>query len=152
MKSIVKNRVARKYSRVRKTASHCREGESDHANNLFVALHETGVSDVWRDQIVHGDSLTVLKQMPSEVIDLIVTSPPYADSRKNTYGGVHPDKYADWFLPIAAELKRVLKPQGTFILNIKEKVVNSERHPYVIELILEMRRQGWLWTKEFIWH
>lgn len=47
---------------------------------------------------------------------------------------------------------RVLKPTGTFILNIKERVVSGERHTYVLELILEMRRQGWLWTEEFIWH
>jgi site-specific DNA-methyltransferase (adenine-specific)/site-specific DNA-methyltransferase (cytosine-N4-specific) len=47
---------------------------------------------------------------------------------------------------------RVLKPTGTFILNIKEKVTNGERSTYVIELILEMRKQGWLWTEEFIWY
>jgi site-specific DNA-methyltransferase (adenine-specific)/site-specific DNA-methyltransferase (cytosine-N4-specific) len=46
----------------------------------------------------------------------------------------------------------VLKPTGTFILNIKERVVNGERSIYVIELILEMRKQGWFWTEEFIWH
>jgi site-specific DNA-methyltransferase (adenine-specific) len=85
-------------------------------------------------------------------VDLIFTSPPYADSRANTYGGIKPDEYVDWFLPISAELLRVLKPTGTFILNIKEKVVNGERHTYVIELILAMRKQGWLWTEEFIWH
>ena len=38
------------------------------------------------------------------------------------------------------------------ILNIKEKVYNGERHTYVIELILEMRKRGWLWTEEFMWH
>ncbi|MCX7671697.1 MAG: site-specific DNA-methyltransferase, partial [Anaerolineae bacterium] len=54
--------------------------------------------------------------------------------------------------PKAAQFLRVLKPTGTFILNIKERVVDSERHTYVIELILAMRRQGWLWTEEFIWH
>ena len=47
---------------------------------------------------------------------------------------------------------RVLKPAGTFILNIKERVHKGERHTYVIELILSMRNQGWLWTEEFIWH
>jgi len=46
----------------------------------------------------------------------------------------------------------VLKPTGTFILNIKERVVSGERHTYVIELILGMKKQGWLWTEEFIWH
>lgn len=58
----------------------------------------------------------------------------------------------DWFLPISEQLLRVLKPTGTFILNIKEKAENGERHTYVIELILELRKQGWLWTEEFIWH
>lgn len=106
----------------------------------------------WRNRIVQGDCLAVLRQMPANIVDLIVTSPPYADSRKNTYGGIHPDKYVEWFVPIAAELKRVLKADGTFILNIKEKVVDCERHTYVIELILELKRQGWLWTEEYIWH
>jgi DNA modification methylase len=117
-------------------------------------LKAKGVSEeaLWRDQIIHGDCLKVLKGMPANVIDLVVTSPPYADSRKNTYGGVHPDKYVAWFLPIAAELKRVLKDDGSFILNIKEKVVDGERHTYVLELILELRKQGWLWTEEYIWH
>lgn len=99
-----------------------------------------------------GDCQKELNKIKDNSIDLIFTSPPYADSRSQTYGGVHPEKYVEWFLPISAELLRVLKPTGTFILNIKEKVVSGERHTYVIELILEMRRQGWLWTEEFIWH
>ena len=51
----------------------------------------------------------------------------------------YPDKYVDWFLPISEELFRVLKPSGTFVLNIKEKVVKGERSTYVIELILGIR-------------
>ncbi len=103
-------------------------------------------------EILLGDCGEQLKNQKENSIDLIFTSPPYADSRKNTYGGISPSKYVEWFLPISAELLRVLKPSGTFVLNIKEKVVDGERHPYVIELILEMRKQGWLWTEEFIWH
>lgn len=99
-----------------------------------------------------GDCREVLKQFPNNSVDLIFTSPPYADQRKNTYGGIHPNKYVEWFLPISKELLRVLKPTGTFVLNIKEKVVESERSIYVLELILEMKKQGWLWTEEFIWH
>lgn len=105
-----------------------------------------------RADVIFGDCLDVLKSLPDDSIDLIVTSPPYADQRKDTYGGISPDKYVRWFLPIARELLRVLHPKGTFILNIKEKVVNSERHTYVMELIIEMRKLGWLWTEEFIWH
>ena len=102
--------------------------------------------------ILQGDSAEVLKTLPDNSIDLIVTSPPYADQRKSTYGGITPDKYVEWFLPISEQLLRVLKPSGTFVLNIKEKVVNGERSTYVMELILAMRKQGWLWTEEFIWH
>ena len=103
-------------------------------------------------RLLLGDCREELKKIESNSIDLIFTSPPYADSRKNTYGGITPERYVQWFLPISAELLRVLKPTGTFVLNIKEKVVSGERHTYVIELILEMRKQGWLWTEEFIWH
>lgn len=104
------------------------------------------------NKIILGDCEQVLRTMPDDFVDLIVTSPPYADSRKNTYGGIHPDDYVEWFLPKAEQFYRVLKPTGTFILNVKEKTVDGERHTYVIELILEMRKMGWLWTEEFVWH
>jgi len=103
-------------------------------------------------KIIIGDCKEKLKEIEDNSVDLIITSPPYADSRKNTYGGIHPDKYVEWFLPISKELYRVLKPNGTFILNIKEKVTNGERNIYVLELIIEMKKQGWYWTEQFIWH
>ncbi len=99
-----------------------------------------------------GDSVDILKNLKENSVDLIFTSPPYADQRKNTYGGIHPDQYVEWFLPISQQLLRVLKPSGSFVLNIKERVTNGERNTYVMELILEMRKQGWLWTEEYIWH
>lgn len=103
-------------------------------------------------KIENGDCLEILKKYPDNFFNLIVTSPPYADSRNNTYGGIKPDEYVGWFLPRSEEFFRVLKPDGTFILNIKEKAVDGERHTYVIELILSLRQQGWLWTEEFVWH
>ena len=106
----------------------------------------------FKDKIFNGDCLDVLPKLPRNSVDLIVTSPPYADNRKSTYGGIPIKTYVKWFLPISNELKRVLKPNGSFILNIKERTENGERGTYVIELILEMRKQGWLWTEEYIWH
>ena len=104
------------------------------------------------DQILLGDCESILSELPDNSVDLIFTSPPYADQRRHTYGGVSPNEYVDWFLPKAEQFLRVLKPTGTFVLNIKERVVNGERHTYVLELILKMRQQGWLWTEEFMWH
>ena len=108
--------------------------------------------EIPEEKILFGDCKHELGKIKSNSVDLIITSPPYADQRKNSYGGVSPAEYVDWFLPISNELLRVLKPTGTFILNIKERVVGGERHTYVLELIIAMREQGWLWTEEFIWH
>ena len=89
-----------------------------------------------------GDCLSVLEKVADASVDLIVTSPPYADMK--FYLGdpcVHPDLYVEWFLPIARELDRVLKPTGSFILNINDKVVDGSRHPYVFELVCAILKQ-----------
>ena len=104
------------------------------------------------NHIYRGDCFELIKDLPDNSIDLIVTSPPYGNRRKATYGGIDPDRYVEWFLPLGHELYRVLKSTGSFILNIKENVVAGERHTYVLGLILALRQQGWLWTEEYIWH
>src|SRR5690349_9909831 len=96
----------------------------------------------WRNELLTGDCRDVLAQIPDAHVDLIVTSPPYADQRNKTYGGVPIDKYVEWFLPITQQLHRVLSRRGSFVLNIKERVAEGERHTYVLELILAMRNQG----------
>jgi len=104
------------------------------------------------NKIIKGDCLIVLQGISSECIDLIMTSPPYAKKRSTTYGGIHPNEYVNWFLPRSEQFLRVLKPSGSFVLNIKEGAQNGERQTYVLELVLELRKQGWLWTEEYIWH
>jgi len=102
-------------------------------------------------RIIHGHCLSIVSTLPEECIDLIITSPPHADNRKKSYGGVPVKHYVEWFLPISDQLKRVLKPEGSFVLNIKERAINGERQTYVLELILEMKKQGWLWIEEYMW-
>jgi site-specific DNA-methyltransferase (adenine-specific) len=70
-----------------------------------------------RTDLYLGDCQKELKKLADNSVDLIFTSPPYADQRKNTYGGIHPDKYVQWFLPIAEQLLRVLRPTGSFVLS-----------------------------------
>ncbi|MCX8011275.1 MAG: site-specific DNA-methyltransferase, partial [Ignavibacteria bacterium] len=115
-------------------------------------MHKLYNKNEIKTDVYLGDSREVLKNFIDNSVDLIFTSPPYADRRKHTYGGIKPEKYVEWFLPISEQLLRILKPDGTFILNIKEKAERGERHIYVLELILALRKQGWLWTEEFIWH
>ncbi len=105
--------------------------------------------------LYNGDSATLLsdmKKFPDKSVNLVVTSPPYADKRKNSYKGVHSAKYVEWFLPITEQLKRILKDNGSFILNIKEHPSNGERETYVLKLILAMKEQGWFWIEEYCWY
>ena len=105
--------------------------------------------------IYNGDSailLSDLKKFPDNSVNLVVTSPPYADKRKNSYKGVRSAKYVEWFLPITKQIQRILKENGSFILNIKEHPSNGERETYVLELILAMKRQNWLWIEEYCWY
>ena len=106
-----------------------------------------------KNTVYFGDCLDILTAFPDDSIDLIVTSPPYADARKHTYGGVSPEEYTAWFCERGVQMLRVLKPTGSFVLNIKEKAVNGERHTYVLDLILALKRDvGFRWVEEYIWH
>lgn len=102
--------------------------------------------------VLHGNCLDRLREIPDHSVNLVVTSPPYATRRQKTYGGTDPEHYIEWFLPISADIRRVLKPNGTFILNIKEHVDNGARHLYVLRLVDALcTRQGWMWTEEWPW-
>ena len=107
---------------------------------------------VLTDCIFLGDALDLLRKLPDNVVDLVVTSPPYADNRPKPYAGIPISQYTEWFAPYTEELLRVLKPTGSFVLNIKERAINGERQTYVLELILRMKAQGWYWIEEYIWH
>jgi DNA modification methylase len=102
--------------------------------------------------IIHGYSEEELKKIPDNYVDLIITSPPYADRRKKTYGGISEEEYVNWFKPIAVEIKRILKPTGSFFLNIKPHTKNGERSLYVFDLVLMLRREiGFLFVEEYCW-
>jgi len=106
-----------------------------------------------RDTLVLGDCLDVLGTIPSNSIDLIVTSPPYAEARKWAYNSPPASGYVEWFYPMGEELLRVLSPTGSFILNIKERVDNGQKQTYVLDLILALKRGiGWRWVEEYIWY
>lgn len=100
--------------------------------------------------IYRGDAKEVLKYFPDSSVNLILTSPPYANKRKKAYGGIPADEYVEWFSGISTNLYRVLKPDGSFILNIKEGA-NGEKEVYVLDLIKKLKEQNWLWIEEYIW-
>lgn len=100
-----------------------------------------------------GDCLEVMRDLGSDTVDLIMTSPPYAMARKHTYGGVPAAEYPAWFADRAMEMRRVLKGSGSIIVNIKEGTENGERQTYVMETIMEVRRRcGLKWIEEYVWN
>lgn len=103
--------------------------------------------------MLHGDCTQRLAEIPSQSVDLIVTSPPYAEQRKGKYEGVPADQYVEWFVPIGRELKRVLKPSGSFMLNIKAHCEDGERSLYVMDLVLALKRTvGFSYVDELVWY
>lgn len=112
------------------------------------------IDDVVNTFIV-GDCKEVMERIPTESIDLVLTSPPYADKRD--YGtknaSIAPDEYVDWFIPKAQEIYRVLKPTGSFVLNISDKVVGGYQHLYVFELLLKLCKEvGFHLVRDYIWY
>ncbi|MGZ7444258.1 DNA-methyltransferase [Paenibacillus sp. TH7-28] len=107
------------------------------------------------NRFITGKCEEVLTLFPNECVDFVMTSPPYADQR--FYGTeeskVPPDEFVDWFLPKAAEIKRVLKKNGSFVLNINDKVVNGKQHIYVYELVVRMTKElGYNLVRDYIWY
>jgi site-specific DNA-methyltransferase (cytosine-N4-specific) len=100
-----------------------------------------------------GDSLEIMKNIPDSSVNLIVTSPPYALVFKKEYGNVNADDYVKWFMDFANEFQRVLKEDGSLVINIggswnKGKPTRSTYH---FELIIELAKKFHL-AQEFFWY
>ncbi len=98
-----------------------------------------------------GDSRDIVANF-NESIDLIVTSPPYADARKNHYDGIDPSDFPDWFLSFSKIFWKSLKPTGSFILNIKDRVVNGVKYHFVWKTIDLLEKNGWYCIDDYIWY
>ncbi len=112
--------------------------------------------DNFLNKYVCGDCLDILKQIPSNSIDLIMTSPPYADQIKN-YGDVvkkiKPEDYVAWFVPRAKEFYRVLKDNGSFVLNINDKTDGSFQNIFVFKLVVVLCEEiGFNLVRDYIWY
>lgn len=104
--------------------------------------------------VTQGDALELLPRLEAGSVDLFFMSPPYADQR--AYSRIHPDRYVEWFLPFAQAMHDATAASGSLVLNIKNRVASKgplrgQRHPYVYQLVLSLRRMGWRWIETYIW-
>jgi site-specific DNA-methyltransferase (adenine-specific) len=90
-----------------------------------------------KNKVHYIDAIDGLRTLEDETVDLVITSPPYADMKKYVDGsnGIPVKQYVPWLMIYIREIERVLKPTGSFILNINDKVSNKFRDPYVYELV-----------------
>ena len=106
------------------------------------------------NKIYNKDCLEGLKDVDDESIQLCFTSPPYSDMKTyENFKGIDPDKYNDWIIPIIKELYRVIKMDGSFILNINDKVRDRFRHPFIFELVSRICKEtGFKLFERLFWN
>jgi site-specific DNA-methyltransferase (cytosine-N4-specific) len=101
----------------------------------------------------HADALHLLPQLPADSVALVFTSPPFALRRKKAYGNVEPGEYVEWFWPFAEQIQRVLRPDGSFVLDLGGawNRGSGTRSLFPYELILRLTRLFHL-AQEFYWY
>lgn len=113
------------------------------------------IETIW-DTFICSDCQSELQQLPDNCIDLVFTSPPYADQRiydQEEDSTIDPDDYVSWFADKAREIYRVLKTDGSFVLNINDKTVDGFQHLFVYELVIYLCREiGFHLVRDYIWY
>ena len=103
------------------------------------------------NKIYNEDCLEGMKRIPDKSVSLIVTSPPYAQQRKKQYGGISEKEYPEWTVKWLREVKRILKDDGSVMINIRPHLKNGEISDYVLKTRLAIREDGWTECEELIW-
>ncbi len=109
------------------------------------------MEEIVLDNLVNMDCIEYMKKLPDNSVDVVITSPPYAQQRKKTYGGIDVESYPSWMLDIGKEIYRILKPSGSFVLNIKEHVTQGARDTYVLKTVLVLS-ELFIWSDTYIWN
>jgi site-specific DNA-methyltransferase (adenine-specific) len=119
------------------------------------AIKPGEVFSLGRHRLICGDCTqveTLSRVMGETRAALVFTSPPYAEQRKQQYGGISTDRYVEWFGTVQAAFRPVLKPTGHFVLNIKPHATEVQRQLYVFDLVSWLvRSAGWVFVDEFCW-
>ncbi len=103
------------------------------------------------NKIFHGLFQEHVALIADQSIDLIVTSPPYANQREALYGGIDEEMYPDWTVEWMRHAKRILKPQGSVVINIRPHISDGQISDYMLRTRLAVRQDGWRECDEWIW-
>jgi DNA modification methylase len=124
------------------------------------AAEIAGSWPVYRTQLGSAycaDGLSILRALPDESVDLVLTSPPFALARPKDYGNVGESEYAEWFLPYAEQTYRVLKKTGSFVLDLGSawlpgRPFKSIYQYKVLAAVCEMTPNPFYLAQDFFWY
>lgn len=123
-----------------------------------IEVPKVKLGDIWAlgdHRLICGDCTdikTVEKLLEYEKAAMIITSPPYAEQRKNQYASIPADQYPEWFLKVASVAWQVLVDEGSLFVNIKEHSENGQRSLYVMKMVIAMVEHGWKYVDQLIWN
>lgn len=103
------------------------------------------------NKIYNEDCLEGMKLIADKSVDLIITSPPYAEQRKKFYRGVEENEYPEWTVKWMEEARRVLSDEGSVFINIRPHLKAGVISDYVLKTRLALRDSGWFECEELIW-
>jgi len=122
---------------------------------MVASLTEQAVYSTPLGSLYHGDSLVLMRKLDTASIDLVMTSPPYALHFKKEYGNASAQEYTAWFAPFAQEIRRVLKPNGSLVLNLGGSWTPGvpTRSLYQFRVLLSLCDDlGFHLAQEFFWY
>jgi DNA modification methylase len=101
----------------------------------------------------NADSLDILRRLPDASVSLALTSPPFALRRQKAYGNVAATEYVEWFCPFAEEIHRILKPDGSFVMELGSawNPGSGTRSLYQYQLLIKLAEQYHL-AQDFYWY
>lgn len=116
---------------------------------VVITVYETPLG-----QAIWADALAAMGRMESGRFQAIITSPPYALLNPKAYGNVSAAEYVEWLLPFAKEWVRLLKPDGSILLNLGHAWEKGQptMSTYHYRVLLALQDQlGLHLAQEFIW-
>lgn len=115
-------------------------------------LAKGAVLSTSRGAFLATDCLPYLESVPDDTFDLVLTSPPYdGQSRYGNGERYERDWFEGFFLQAAGQIRRTLKPHGSFVLNYRSKRRRGERGTLQYELVFWLREQGFVFCEDFVW-
>ena len=98
------------------------------------------------------DCFDGIKTLDNASVNLVVTSPPYADQRKEYYNSVNEKEYPEWTVKWLQLLKPKMATGGSVCINIRTSIKNGQISDYVAKTVEAIRADGWIECEEIIWY